>query len=95
MSNDQSVEINEKGFHLARHSDHPIGSKGHRAFMLVIALLFASIAILWGWNTLAVDLFQAPAAKYKHALALTLLCCALFSLFHIIRSFFTASQPEA
>jgi hypothetical protein len=31
--------------------------------------LGASVALLWGWNTLAVDLFQAPKAQFRHVLA--------------------------
>jgi len=42
---------------------------GHRALISLGFLLLAAVLVLWGWNTLAVDLFGAPVAKFKHALA--------------------------
>ena len=42
---------------------------GHRALIPLVFLLLAAELVLWGWNTMAVDLFGAPAAKFKHALA--------------------------
>ncbi|MFQ5625490.1 MAG: hypothetical protein ACE5FM_02425 [Methyloligellaceae bacterium] len=42
---------------------------GHKAFMAFALMLMAGILILWGWNTLAVELFGATAARFKHALA--------------------------
>jgi hypothetical protein len=34
-----------------------------------VAFLGAAVALLWVWNTLAVDLFGAPVATFRHALA--------------------------
>ncbi len=51
--------------------------KGHRigvtAIVIATLLLISSMIVLWSWNTLAVDLFQASVIKYKHALAAELL----------------------
>jgi hypothetical protein len=46
--------------------------KHHPALVaLVLACLAVGIGVLllWGWNTIAVDLFHAPRAKFRHALA--------------------------
>ncbi len=45
---------------------------GKRFFQIFTALIFGSVAILWGWNTLAVDLFSQSSMRFKHALALEL-----------------------
>lgn len=39
-----------------------------RALLAMVAFLFAAVAGLWSWNTLA-DLFAWPQAEYRHALA--------------------------
>ena len=38
----------------------------------IIIFMVISISLLWSWNTLAVDLFQLPEARFKHALSLTI-----------------------
>ena len=43
---------------------------GRHVGMALVLLLMAGILILWGWNTLAVELFGATTAKFRHALAL-------------------------
>ena len=35
----------------------------------IAVFLGGSILLLWSWNTLAVDLFQLPEARFKHAVA--------------------------
>lgn len=37
--------------------------------IVAAALLVAGVLMLWGWNTLAVELFEAPEAEFRHALA--------------------------
>ncbi len=45
-----------------------------KAIAVAMALfLVGSIAVLWSWNTLAVDLFQLPQARFKHAIAFVVL----------------------
>jgi hypothetical protein len=38
-----------------------------------LAVIAAAIAILWSWNTLAVDLFALPQMQFRHALAVIVL----------------------
>lgn len=48
------------------------------AVAALFAILFAGgVLLLWSWNTVAVDLFDAPAAQFKHALALELFIAAI------------------
>lgn len=42
---------------------------GHALLTATVVILLGSAALRWGWNTVAVDLFQAPAVTFKHALA--------------------------
>ena len=42
---------------------------GKAAAIVATLLVVAGVSLMWGWNTVAVDLFQAPAAKFKHVLA--------------------------
>lgn len=39
-----------------------------RPLLAMVALLLATVAGLWSWNTLA-ELFSWPPAEYRHALA--------------------------
>jgi hypothetical protein len=65
-------------------------NKGHgrTIVMFLIAIIFGGIAILWSWNTVAVDLFGQPEMAFRHAIAVELLLIAsgsligLSSLFH-------------
>lgn len=43
---------------------------GHSALVTLLAVVGGGVLLLWAWNTLAVDLFGLPAARFKHALAL-------------------------
>jgi len=49
-------------------------NKGHgRAIaMTLIAVLCGGVAILWSWNTIAVDMFAHPAMEFRHAFAVEL-----------------------
>ena len=47
--------------------------------LIAITIFIAgSIILLWSWNTLAVDLFQLPEARFKHAVAFGLLIAGAF-----------------
>jgi hypothetical protein len=47
----------------------------------VLALIAASVAVLWSWNTLAGDLFALPEMQFRHAFALVLLIGILGTVF--------------
>ena len=53
---------------------------GHATLIILATVLVAGIAMLWAWNTLAVDLFQAPAIGFKHVLAFQFAIAALTAL---------------
>ena len=49
-----------------------------KGWLIVTSIMFgAAILLLWGWDTVAVDLFAAPVAKFKHAVAFELVILAL------------------
>ena len=43
-----------------------------RGFAAIVALALICIALLWSWNTVA-ELFGAPAADLRHAVAILVL----------------------
>lgn len=53
---------------------------GRTVIMSLIAILFGGVAILWSWNTIAVDLFSQPAMEFRNAVAVELLLIAVGSL---------------
>ena len=59
-----------------------IENKGHgrTIAMSLIAIFFGGVAILWSWNTFAVDLFAQPEMEFRHAVAVELLLIAVGSL---------------
>jgi hypothetical protein len=40
-----------------------------RTLLAIAVFVAGSILLLWSWNILAVDLFQFPEARFKHAVA--------------------------
>jgi hypothetical protein len=50
---------------------------GKRLLIGTAIVLVGGIAVMWSWNTLAVDLFHLPAVKFRHALAAELLLISL------------------
>jgi len=41
-----------------------------RSIVAAVALLFAgAFVVVWSWNSIAVDLFAAPAIDFRHAVA--------------------------
>jgi hypothetical protein len=46
------------------------------AALLGVALA-AGVMILWSWNTVAVDLFRAPPAQFRHAVAVEIFLAAV------------------
>jgi hypothetical protein len=53
---------------------------GHAALIVLATLLVGGVMLLWAWNTLAVDLFQAPEIRFKHVLAFEFAIAALTAL---------------
>lgn len=54
---------------------------GRNAIYLLFAPVVGGIAILWSWNTVAVDLFSQPRMEFRHAIAVVFLIVALGALF--------------
>jgi hypothetical protein len=64
-------------------------TKGHgrTIIMSLIAVFIGAIAILWSWNTIAVDMFAQPEMEFRHAIAVELLIIAAGSLFSLSNLF--------
>ena len=63
-----------------------------KTILATVAIFTAmSVLLLWSWNTLAVDLFQLPEARFKHAVAFGLLIAGGF-LFRIFTARFTTDS---
>lgn len=50
----------------------PFRRFGAAATAAAASLFIGAIVILWSWNTIAVDLFDAPNLAFRHAVALEL-----------------------
>lgn len=57
-------------------------SYGKPIAIALLAFVVCTIAILWSWNTIAVDLFSMPEMNFKHAVAAELL---IFSVDFLLR----------
>ena len=51
---------------------HVHGGRARALLITLLALGLAATALLWGWNTFAVELLAQPAMHLRHALALEL-----------------------
>lgn len=50
----------------------------HRgAVRFLVGVLLGSVVVQWAWNTIAVELFQAPVIQFRHALAFQAFVVAL------------------
>ncbi|MDA0703167.1 MAG: hypothetical protein O3A96_08010 [Proteobacteria bacterium] len=63
-------------------NDRPHARRAHGRRIAISAALFllGAIALLWGWNAIAVDLFMLPEARFKHAIALEAALAAIVAL---------------
>ncbi len=59
-----------------KHRPLHVGRAGTVVFTLA-GLGLATTALLWGWNTFAVEMLAKPSMQFKHALALEILLAAL------------------
>jgi len=59
---------------------HENQGHGRTIVMSLIAIVFGGVAILWLWNTVAVDLFALPVMDFSHAIAVELLIVAAGAL---------------
>lgn len=50
----------------------------------VALLLGAAVALLWAWNTIAVDLLGGQRAQFRHALAAEMVLIAVFATWAFI-----------
>lgn len=53
---------------------------GHSALVIVLTIFVAGAFMLWGWNTLAIELFGAPKIGFKHVLAFQAAVAAMVAL---------------
>lgn len=74
---------------------HLTNQKGHgnALFLSITVLMLSSIAILWAWNTLAVDLFALPQMQFKHGFAVMLTLLATYATLVVFKRAF--EKPES
>jgi len=53
---------------------------GHAILLVLLTMMAGGVLVLWAWNSIAADLFQAPEARFKHAIALQAAIAALTAL---------------
>lgn len=58
-------------------------------------LVCGALVLLWSWNTLATDLFNLPAAQFKHALAIELCLLAIYGTHRLALSILSAHHRHA
>lgn len=59
---------------------HAFRRRGHAILMAALFFLVSGALLLWAWNTIAIELLQAPAIRFKHVLALQAAVTALAAL---------------
>ena len=65
---------------------------GARALSVIALLFIGGVLILWSWNIVAVEHFQAPVIRFKHALAYEMFALVVFSIYYYVGRFFTGKQ---
>lgn len=65
----------------------------HAAAAVAGALVAGAVVLLWAWNGFAVDILQAPALSFRHALALELLLLAGAAAPALAVRLFAARRP--
>lgn len=55
-----------------RHHEPQAHHLGRTLFFVIGLLVVGGVFALWGWNSIAVDLFHAPRARFVHGLAFEL-----------------------
>ena len=63
--------------------DRPHPSVWKVAGWMTLAVIAATITVLWSWNTLAGDMFALPEMEFRHAFALVLLAGILGTVFSL------------
>ena len=66
---------------------HDTRQHGKKLLVLIAALIGWGIAVLWSWNTFAVELLSQPTMEFRHALALELFVLSVASVFPITQRF--------
>jgi hypothetical protein len=74
--------------------DHQYRGQGKIAALLVVYLFFGSIAVLWAWNTMAVDLFALPEMQFKHGFSFMLATFFVLSAAPITKRIFGQKQKD-
>jgi len=67
---------------------HNLKKHGKNLFTATIFLGVTSVALLWGWNTLAVEIFSQQPLQFRHALAMESICFAFLGLLAAAWHFF-------
>ncbi len=58
----------------------PHRRRGHAALVITLGFLVAGAFVLWAWNSIAIELFGAPAIGFKHVVALQAAIAGLIAL---------------
>lgn len=62
----------------------PHGPLGRRIATIAAAVLFAAVALKWGWMRIAEDLFALPEASFAQVLAATLALVSVLVLARVV-----------
>lgn len=65
-----------------------------RTLLTIAVFTVGSILLLWSWNTLAVDLFQLPEARFRHAVAFAGLITGGFLLPRFVAGIVRGGAPR-
>lgn len=73
--------------------DHSHKKHGKTLALAIAALLGGGIALLWGWNTFAVEILSQQEMRFKHALALELLVLSVAVMIPMAWRLFGSRTP--
>jgi hypothetical protein len=72
---------------------YPLRRWGRAALMASLFLLVSGALLLWAWNAVAIELFDAPAIRFKHALAFQAAFAALATMPLLIARYLRRTDP--
>ena len=80
---------------MSEHQQRRTYDAAKTTIIAIAVFLVGSILLLWSWNTLAVELFQLPEARFKHAIAVGTLIAIAFMFRTFGARFAPGSSPHS
>ena len=74
------------------HANRYTGRHGTTAIIVIAVMIVGGVLLLWSWNTIAVEMFDAPSMRFKHALAVEFTLGTIFATHAVTRRLFGGGE---